>query len=114
MNRWESILSGLNIAIPANHKHGACPHCGGKDRFRFDDLQGRGTWICNNCGVGNGLKLILNVFGCSAYEAAEKVANYLCLTELKPIQPQCKPDLLTIQKRVNELLKKVCKGKSLI
>lgn len=43
LNRWECILSRLNITIPANHKHGACPCCGGKDRFRFDNLQGRGT-----------------------------------------------------------------------
>ena len=32
--------------------------CGGADHFRFDDKEGRGTWFCNQCGAGDGLKLI--------------------------------------------------------
>ncbi|NYY79755.1 hypothetical protein DMH17_06695 [Raoultella planticola] len=36
--------------------------CGGADRFRFDDKEGRGTWFCNQCGAGDGLKLVEKVF----------------------------------------------------
>ena len=48
--------------------------CGGSDRFRFDDKEGRGTWFCNQCGAGDGLKLVEKVFGVSASEAAGKVS----------------------------------------
>jgi hypothetical protein len=37
------------------NRHQACPVCGGSDRFRFDDKEGRGTWFCNQCGAGDGL-----------------------------------------------------------
>lgn len=29
------------------NKHGPCPICHGKDRYRFDDLEGKGTFYCN-------------------------------------------------------------------
>lgn len=112
LNQWDSILFQLNITVPANHKHGACPHFGGKDRFRFDDLQGRGTWICNFCGAGDGLKLVMNVLGCSAYDAAKKVADYLCVGEVKPVQSPCRTVPSEIQKHVNELLAKCIQGQS--
>jgi putative DNA primase/helicase len=35
-----------------------CPLCGGKDRFRFDDKNGEGTYFCGQCGPGAGLILI--------------------------------------------------------
>lgn len=41
-------------------KHCPCPICGGRDRFRFDNKDERGTWICNACGAGHGVQLILN------------------------------------------------------
>lgn len=39
--RWPQILH--HFWIDASHlknKHGSCPVCGGKDRFRFDDKNG--------------------------------------------------------------------------
>jgi phage/plasmid primase-like uncharacterized protein len=30
--------------------HQPCPLCGGEDRYRFDDLNGTGSWYCNQCG----------------------------------------------------------------
>lgn len=57
--RWPSILESLGInASYLTSKHGPCPVCGGKDRFRFDDKEGRGTFICNQCGAGAGVKLL--------------------------------------------------------
>lgn len=55
--RWPSILAKVGIDVKKNH-HGPCPICGGKDRFRFDDLDGRGTFYCNQCGAGNGVHLM--------------------------------------------------------
>ncbi|EKT54755.1 prophage primase [Providencia rettgeri Dmel1] len=33
--RWGYILNNLGVTVPDNHKHGACPKCGGKDRSSF-------------------------------------------------------------------------------
>ncbi|MBI5017486.1 MAG: toprim domain-containing protein, partial [Deltaproteobacteria bacterium] len=55
-------------------KHGPCPMCGGKDRFRFDDKGGRGTWICGRtCGSGNGFELLIRLHRWSYQEAAQAV-----------------------------------------
>ena len=40
-------------------KHGPCPLCGGVDRFRYDNKDGKGTYICNQCGAGDGMKLAM-------------------------------------------------------
>ncbi|EFV4958511.1 DNA primase, partial [Salmonella enterica] len=69
---WPSILTALGVKVIKN-RHQACPVCGGSDRFRFDNKEGRGTWFCNQCGAGDGLKLVEKVFGVTASEAAQKV-----------------------------------------
>ncbi|EEX2218694.1 TPA: primase-helicase zinc-binding domain-containing protein, partial [Escherichia coli] len=69
---WPRILPALGVKVIKN-RHQACPVCGGSDRFRFDDKEGRGTWFCNQCGAGDGLKLVERVFDVSASEAAQKV-----------------------------------------
>ncbi len=69
---WPRILPALGVKVLKN-RHQPCPVCGGSDRFRFDDREGRGTWFCNQCGAGDGLKLVEKVFGISASEAAQKV-----------------------------------------
>ncbi|HCR4042781.1 TPA: toprim domain-containing protein [Citrobacter freundii] len=69
---WPRILPALGLTVIKN-RHQACPVCGGSDRFRFDDKEGRGTWFCNQCGAGDGLKLVEKVFGVTPSEAAGKV-----------------------------------------
>lgn len=76
-DRWPSVLAGLHINVPNSpRKHTACPVCGGKDRFRFDD-GGRGSFICNQCGAGDGLDLIRKVNKCDTTEAARLAADVL-------------------------------------
>src|SRR5690348_12989513 len=50
-------LLGVNPLFLTN-KHGPCPICGGKDRFRFDDKDGGGTYYCNQCGAGTGVIML--------------------------------------------------------
>ena len=58
--RWYEILTSLGVSAHyLQDKHGPCPLCGGKDRFRWDDLEGRGTYICNQCGAGTGVTLVM-------------------------------------------------------
>lgn len=78
--RWPQILSLLGICVPTNPKqHGPCPACGGKDRFRFDDKDGRGTWFCNVCmpHAGDGLALVQRVRGGTFPETMELVGGVL-------------------------------------
>ena len=44
-----------------NGKHYPSSIFGGKDRFWFDNKNGRGTYICNQCGSGDCLELIKTI-----------------------------------------------------
>lgn len=77
---WPDVLERLGIKVPIRKQHGPCPICGGKDRFRFDDKEERGTWICNQCGAGDGLALVSKVTGKTIKEAAELVAPLVGLS----------------------------------
>jgi putative DNA primase/helicase len=71
--RWRSILSTLGMDDKAlSGKHCACPMCGGKDRFRFDDKDGRGTYFCSGCGAGDGVKLAMGITGQAFKDTAGK------------------------------------------
>ena len=59
--RWREILLALGFPAKAlTGAHCACPICNeGKDRFRFDNLEGKGSWICSKCGAGYGVELVI-------------------------------------------------------
>lgn len=72
--RWRSILTVLGMDERAlSGKHSACPMCGGKDRFRFDDKEGRGTYFCSGCGAGDGVQLAMGITGLSFRDVAAEV-----------------------------------------
>ncbi|WP_270666902.1 primase-helicase zinc-binding domain-containing protein [Aeromonas sp. QDB59] len=77
---WPDVLAGVGIDTPHRGKHGPCPVCGGRDRFRLDDKGGRGTWICNQCGAGDGLDLVSKVTGKPPKEVAELLAPLVGLS----------------------------------
>lgn len=57
--KWPGILKALGIDDKfLRNQHGPCPLCGGKDRYRFDDKDGRGTYYCS-CGAGDGVQLVM-------------------------------------------------------
>src|SRR3954463_15277393 len=73
LGRWPGILTALGVSSKAlRNKHGPCPMCGGKDRFRFDDKGGRGTWICSRCGAGDGIELVKRLMNVE-FKQAEKL-----------------------------------------
>jgi len=78
-NKWRSILPMFGIPEAClSGRHCACPICGGgKDRFRFDNKDGRGTWICNQCGAGDGMKLLLLHSNLSFAQAAQQIRERL-------------------------------------
>jgi putative DNA primase/helicase len=89
VGRWPGILQRLGID-PAylSKKHGPCPICAGKDRYRFDDKAGRGTWICSHCGSGDGFQLLQRVVGWSFGEAAKQVDRIVGTVPPGPIAPE--------------------------
>ena len=88
VGHWPDLLAGLGLDIPRHGKHGPCPACGGKDRFRFDDKEGRGTFICGQCGAGDGLELVCRVTSKGPKEAAELIAPMVGLAAggLDPVE----------------------------
>lgn len=72
--RWREILLRLGVADRfLRNKHGPCPLCGGKDRFRFDDKNGSGSYYCNQCGPGLGLMLLQKMNGWDYATACREV-----------------------------------------
>ena len=61
---WRLLLPALGVPREAmTLKHSSCPFCGGKDRYRWCDYQGSGSWICNQCGNGDGFDLVVRLTG---------------------------------------------------
>lgn len=94
--RWVEILSTVG-GVPVSYldnNHKPCPSCrDGDDRFRFDDLDGNGTWFCSHCGGrdgsgggGNGMSLLMRVKGWEFKQAACAVEDYLGIQ--RPINPR--------------------------
>ena len=72
--KWRGIFLTLGISDSAlKNKHGPCPLCGVNDRFRWDNKEGRGTFICNQCGAGDGMDLVMKLRNCGYAEAARAV-----------------------------------------
>jgi P4 family phage/plasmid primase-like protien len=81
--RWSEILATV-AGIPADFLRSetiksACPKCGGKDRFRFTNLDGGGSILCNQCGrdIGDGFSAIQWFTGKKFAEVLADVAAYL-------------------------------------
>lgn len=87
IGRWPGILQALGVAAEyLRNKHGPCPICGGKDRYRFDDKEGRGTWYCSHCGSGDGFGLLMAAYGWNFAEAAKEVERVIGIVPAGPIE----------------------------
>ena len=75
--QWRDVLGNYGCQLPSGRHHGPCPVCGGKDRFRFDDKNGRGTWYCAQCDVqsGGGLLLLSRLLGKSTMDTAKELVG---------------------------------------
>jgi putative DNA primase/helicase len=93
---WPAILGALAglTTEQLTDKHQPCPLCGGKDRYRFDDQDGTGSWFCNQCGGpsetgggGSGIELLMRRTGWTFKEAAQRVEQHLGVTPQRPEPP---------------------------
>ena len=94
--QWPSILGALAglSADQLTDKHQPCPLCGGKDRYRFDDQDGNGSWYCNKCGgrdqsggAGSGMDMLMRRTGWSFVEAAQRIEQHLGIAPQRPDPP---------------------------
>lgn len=61
---WPKIFEyyGLPPITGKNHFKGECPVCSGRGKYRCDDHEGSGSWICT-CGSGDGMSLLIKTQG---------------------------------------------------
>lgn len=86
--RWEQVLGSLGVRTELLQKrHGPCPGCGGRDRFRFDDKDGEGTFICSQGGggnlSGNGLTLLQHCTGWDFKRSIEELGQLLLRDDMR-------------------------------
>lgn len=95
--KWRGILVhfGLDETFLQN-RHGPCPLCGGANRFRWDDKDGNGSFICNQCGAGTGWKLLMEFKGWTFKDAAAEVDKIIGNVAVVAQQPKADP-----MKRIN-------------
>ena len=92
--RWPDLLTQLAGLTPdqLTDTHQPCPLCGGEDRYRFDDLNGTGSWYCNQCGGkdhtggggGSGMDMLMRRTGLTYPEACKRIEQHL---NIKPEPP---------------------------
>ena len=87
---WFYLLSALGIEERfLVNRHGPCPLCGGRDRFRWDDKDGTGSYYCNQCGPGPGLLLLQKFHGWDFKTAADEIDRVLGQALPPPQRNQC-------------------------
>lgn len=116
---WLKVLRsvGINESF-LRDRHGPCPICGGRDRYRFDNRHGRGDYFCNNkdCGAGDGFKLVMGALRIDFREARARIMEQAGLSEEStqkavtraPVHPP-EPERADPTQRVRRLLRQSCR-----
>lgn len=116
VNHWSSVLSACGVDVPERGKHGACPVCGGTDRFHFIDDHHNGNWFCRQCDApnhGDGLDLIAKVKGISVLDAAKEVSQALSLPLPEPARQEApKSAAPPIAEKISKLVAQTTTGQS--
>lgn len=76
--QWAMIFEhyGLPPITGKSHFRGKCPLCDSIGKFRIDDRDGAGTWICK-CGSGDGLKLVTETQGKPFNEVCREIDDLI-------------------------------------
>jgi putative DNA primase/helicase len=106
--RWKSILPAIGIEPRfLTGKHGPCPLCGpggvGKDRFRFDDKGGSGTFYCSTCGAGDGVELVKRFLNVDFKAAAREIERHAGSAPAIPIRSG--PSIEEVKRQMNDIWK---------
>ena len=86
--RWPEILRAVGVEdVYLKNRNGPCPFCGGRDRFRFDDKDGSGSYFCSGCGPSYGLGYFCNHTGLSPKEAMAEIDSMIGNEEIPAARP---------------------------
>lgn len=100
--KWPGILKELGVPEAClSGRHGPCPLCDGKDRFRFDNREGRGTYFCSGCGPGDGPSLLTKLHGWDYGILVKEIARVEGEITDEPFQP--KVDIDKRRRALNKL-----------
>jgi len=99
--RWVGALTSLGVPVREDGKHGPCPLCQGKDRFRL--APEKSGYICGQCGAGDYISLVQKYFNIDFNEALEKVSVILGSVGIDTIKRQ---SVASIRYNLNNLWKK--------
>jgi putative DNA primase/helicase len=98
--KWRGILIALGVDQRfLSSKHGPCPFCEGRDRFRWDNKGANGSFICSQCGAGDGIEFVKRFKGWTFNEAAreiDKVCGHVAdePQQVRRIDPRARADML--------------------
>lgn len=84
--RWLEGIAALVPGITSRQLEGKpspCPICGGTDRFRLDNKGDNSSYICGQCGAGDGFNLIAKSRGITDAEAKDLVGDWLGLNGME-------------------------------
>ena len=104
--RWNSIFQMLGIEVGENNRHVACPICGpgrNSHRFRMDNKNGSGSWICTQCGAGDGITLVQKYLGITFPETLEKINEIIGGVHMDTQQTTNKMSTENIKKMLNKI-----------
>lgn len=97
--RWKGIL--LHFGLDGKFltgRHSPCPLCDGTDRYRWDDKDGSGSYLCNQCGAGYGMDLLMKFkgwdFRTAAHEVDQVVGKAVQIASKPPFDEAKRVDLL--------------------
>ena len=113
--RWMGILTSVGLEPRyLTGKHTPCPMCRGKDRFRWDDKAGTGSFICSHCGAGNGVDLVMKYKQVDFRSAKTMVEKHVGEAPVRA--PRAEPGLDKIKEQLANLwrLARVLDGKDIV
>jgi putative DNA primase/helicase len=92
--RWaKDILPKFVDRKFLTNRHGPCPLCGGKDRYRFDDKWGEGNYYCAQCGPGTGFIMLRKLKGWHDAKIFSEVDAIIGMGDVAPQPMSSKPKI---------------------
>lgn len=107
--QWARIYQHYKLPGITGKRHfkGECPLCGEKGKFRCDDKNGNGEWICK-CGSGNGLTLLMRTQEKTYAQIAAEVDQIVGRQfERSEYQPRPETGVASVREKVSNCFSKL-------
>jgi len=101
---WHGIMTSLGV--PESYltgNHGPCLFCQGDDRWRWDNKDDSGSYICNQCGSGTSFQLIMKHLGINFKESLDRINEVIGGEYVKTDTVNNKMSTKDVKKMLNDL-----------